>query len=313
MNYIIQGENISKRFSEHIALDDVSLKVPEGKVFGLLGPNGAGKTTLIRIINGIIKVDSGNVQLAKEDISEIAQTSIGYLPEERGLYKKMKVGEQLLYLAQLKGLSKTKANEQIEFWLKKFEISSWKNKTIEELSKGMAQKIQFIATVIHGPKLLILDEPFSGFDPINTELITKEILSLKEQGVSIILSTHNMNSVEELCDEILILNNGKVVLSGSVEDIKNSFTQHEFEITFTGNMISFTSSIWAGFEIIHHEILSNKRLKVIVRGSKESDINQLLQAVISSCKIWSVKEKIPTMHEIFIQQVTSESLTPADA
>lgn len=313
MSYIVQGENIRKSFSEHIALDGINLKVSKGKIFGLLGPNGAGKTTLIRIINGIVKVDDGNLQLEGNDLNEISQTFIGYLPEERGLYKKMKVGEQLLYLAQLKGLSKLEANEKITYWLNKFDISTWKNKNIEELSKGMAQKVQFIATVIHEPKLLILDEPFSGFDPINTELIKKEILALKEQGTSIILSTHNMNSVEELCDEILILNKGKIVLSGSMDEIKNQFIQNEFELVFTGNMMSFTAGIWTGFELIQHETLPNKRLKVLVRGGKESDINQLLQAVLPSCKIWSVKEKTPTMHEIFIQQVQNDSLIPSHA
>ncbi len=220
---ILRAENIVKRYRNHTALSGVNIAVPEGSIFGLLGPNGAGKTSLIRIINQITGPDEGTVYFRDEKLSPHHLSNIGYLPEERGLYKKMKVGEQSLYLARLKGMSKQEATRQLQIWFEKFEISGWWNKKIEDLSKGMAQKVQFITTVMHQPKLLILDEPFSGFDPINADLIKKEILRMKENGTTIIFSTHNMGSVEEMCDEIALINNSKVILDGKMSDIRKRF------------------------------------------------------------------------------------------
>lgn len=306
MTYVVLAKKLRKNFSNHLALDNVSFSLKKGTIFGLLGPNGAGKTTLIRIINGIINADGGSVKIDGKEVSDLAQLAIGYLPEERGLYKKMKVEEHLIYLGQLKNLSKKEAKEKTTHWLEKFGIDSWKNKTIEELSKGMAQKVQFIATVLHDPKLLILDEPFSGFDPINTELIKKEILELQEKGTSIILSTHNMNSVEELCDELALLNEGKILLQGSMTEIKKRFQNNQFELIFSGNMISLTAALWTGFELIKHEKLENNRLKVVVAGTTNNNINELLTAILPTCKVWEVKELIPSMNEIFIQQITAD-------
>ena len=305
MNYIIEADQVNKCFAEHQALKNVSIRVPKGEVFGLLGPNGAGKTTLLRIMNGIIKPDSGSVLFNQENLSFKTNSKIGYLPEERGLYKKMKVEEQLIYLAQLKGLTKKNALLKIQYWMDKLEISHWKNKTIEELSKGMAQKIQFIVTVIHEPELLILDEPFSGFDPINTELIKKEILELKKSGVTVILSSHNMNSVEELCSEISLLNFGEQVLSGTVDQIKKNAYKNEYEIIFEGNMISFTNALWSGFELVSHELIGKNKFRVIVKSVDGNAVNELLGALINSCKILSVNESLPSMNDIFIQNISA--------
>lgn len=303
MEYILKAQKINKYFSDYRALKNVSLSIPKGEIVGLLGPNGAGKTTFIRIINGILKADSGKVTFKGKELNEQHFQQIGYLPEERGLYKKMKVEEQLLYLTQLKGLDKKTALERIHFWMDKLDIKHWKNKTIEELSKGMAQKIQFVLTVLHQPDLLILDEPFSGFDPINAEIIKNEILELKNKGVSIILSTHNMNSVEELCTEILLMNKGENILSGNVNELKKSFYKEEFEIVFEGNMISFSTALWTGFELLHHEQIGKIRYKVIVRSLANLGVNELLTVLLSSCKIISVKEVLPSMNDIFIQQI----------
>lgn len=309
MSVILKAENLNKTFSSHQALKNVSVSVSKGEIFGLLGPNGAGKTTLIRIINGILKPDSGTVLFNGKPLTENFHHKIGYLPEERGLYKKMKVGEQLTYLAGLKGLDKKTAQERITFWMEKLEIQHWKNKTIEELSKGMAQKVQFVLTVIHQPELLILDEPFSGFDPINAELIKNEIIELKNNGVSIILSTHNMNSVEELCSEIMLMNKGENILSGKVEDIKKQFYQNEYEVVFEGNMISFTTALWTGFELVSHEQIGKNKIKAVVKSIGNLAINELLAVLLSSCRILSVGEVLPSMNDIFIQQIQAQSVT----
>jgi ABC-2 type transport system ATP-binding protein len=229
-NPIFRAEHVSKAYAGHVALRDVSISVAEGSIFGLLGPNGAGKTSLIRIINQITAPDSGNLWFGNERLQQHHLHRIGYLPEERGLYKKMKVGEQALYLAQLKGLSKKDALIKLKYWFEKFEIQTWWNKKVEELSKGMAQKVQFIVTVLHEPQLLILDEPFSGFDPINTNLIKSEILELRKKGTTIIFSTHNMGSVEELCDNIALINNAHVILEGNVTEVRNRFRSHVYEV-----------------------------------------------------------------------------------
>jgi ABC-2 type transport system ATP-binding protein len=297
---LFKAEHVEKQYANHLALNDVSIAVNEGNIFGLLGPNGAGKTTLIRIINQITAPDKGEIyfdgrQMKSEDIYKI-----GYLPEERGLYKKMKVGEQALYLAQLKGVSKSDALKKLKYWFEKFEIQAWWDKKVEELSKGMQQKIQFVTTVLHEPKLLIFDEPFSGFDPINTELLKKEILELREKGATIIFSTHNMESVEELCDDITLINNAKGILNGSVKDIKDNYKSNIFEIKlkdFKGII-----SVNSGFELLEEkEEHGNKLISVKVPENKSP--NELIQHITSFGTVVSFNEKIPRMNEIFIQVV----------
>lgn len=302
MEYLLEVQNIVKKFANHLALDDISINVPNGKIFGLLGPNGAGKTTLIRIINQITGPDSGIVLFAGEQLNPNHIADIGYLPEERGLYKKMKVGEQALYLAQLKGMTKYEAKTKLEYWFKKFEIEGWWNKKVEELSKGMQQKIQFIITVLHEPKLLILDEPFSGFDPINTNLIKKEILELKEKGATIIFSTHNMSSVEEICDHIALINQSKKILDGPINDVRGAYSSNLFEIQFKGNMIAFTNALWTGYELIEQREEAGINKVKIKRITKQST-NDLLGAIIPHVEVISINEIIPSMNDIFIDKV----------
>ena len=300
---LLRTENIVKNYASHLALDDVSITVPKQSIYGLLGPNGAGKTSLIRIINQITAPDSGKVYINNEILSAKHIADIGYLPEERGLYKKMKVGEQALYLAQLKGLDKQTAIKRLKYWFEKFEIESWWNKKVEELSKGMQQKIQFITTVLHEPKLLILDEPFSGFDPINANLLKKEIIELKNKGATIIFSTHTMSSVEEICDYITLINKSKKILEGSVKSIKEEFKTSTFEIEFKGNLLAFTNALWTNGELVHSES-DGDFAKAQVKLSPKSSTNSLLQAVIPHVEIVSVNEIIPSMNDIFIQKVT---------
>lgn len=305
MEYILEAKNIFKQYANHTALNDVSILVPKGKIFGLLGPNGAGKTSLIRIINQITAPDSGSILFNGEILNPLHIERIGYLPEERGLYKKMKVGEQALYLAQLKGLSKKDALKKLKYWFERFEIEAWWDKKIEELSKGMAQKIQFIVTILHDPELLILDEPFSGFDPVNADIIKQEILALKEKGTTIIFSTHNMGSVEELCDNIALINKSKCILSGSVKDIKNTYRTNTYKIGFKGNIISFTNTLWAGAELINqtkHEDIIETEVKLLHNNT----LNDLLKAILPYVEIHSVEELIPSMNDIFIQKVNEE-------
>lgn len=306
MSTLLSAENIVKTYASHTALNDVSIEVPKGSVFGLLGPNGAGKTSLIRIINQITGPDSGQVFLDGEKLAPKHIENIGYLPEERGLYKKMEVGEQAIYLAQLKGMSKSEAKGKLKEWFKKFEITPWWNKKVEELSKGMAQKVQFIVTVLHDPKLLILDEPFSGFDPINTNLIKSEILRLKESGSTIILSTHNMGSVEEICEHIALINNSRKILGGEVKQIQQDFKEGLYEITFKGNMVAFTNALWAGCELLDStqdgEYTTSK-----VRLINQESPNDIMKAVISEVEVFGLKEIIPSMNDIFIKQVEETS------
>ncbi|MFN3343030.1 MAG: ABC transporter ATP-binding protein [Flavobacteriales bacterium] len=305
--YILRAENIVKRYRNHTALSGVNIAVPEGSIFGLLGPNGAGKTSLIRIINQITGPDEGTVYFRDEKLSQHHLSNIGYLPEERGLYKKMKVGEQSLYLARLKGMSKKEATRQLQIWFEKFEISGWWNKKIEDLSKGMAQKVQFITTVMHQPKLLILDEPFSGFDPINADLIKKEILRMKETGTTIIFSTHNMASVEEMCDEIALINNSKVILDGKMSDIRKRFRSQVYEVEFNGNMIAFANALWAGFELLEREQVEPNHFRSRVKLLGNNTTNNLLSALIPHVEIRSVREIIPSMNDIFIEVVQSQN------
>jgi ABC-2 type transport system ATP-binding protein len=299
---ILSAKNIVKRYATHTALDDVSLEIPEQSIFGLLGPNGAGKTSLIRIINQITGPDSGELYFQGEKLTPKHVEQIGYLPEERGLYKKMEVGEQALYLAQLKGMKKSDAKKKLKYWFEKFEIDAWWNKKVEELSKGMQQKIQFIVTVLHEPKLLILDEPFSGFDPINANIIKNEILHLKEQGSTILFSTHNMGSVEELCDYIALINKSKKIVDGSVKDIRKAYKSNLFEVEFTGNMMGFTNSLWTFGKLGEHSV-DGEVCKAQVQLTPGSTSNQLLASILPVVEIQSYKEIIPSMNDIFISKV----------
>lgn len=301
--HILKAEHIYKHYGTYTALRDVSIAVKKGSVFGLLGPNGAGKTSLIRIINQITAPDEGTVYFDGQKLSSEHVARIGYLPEERGLYKKMSVGEQALYLARLKGMKKKDAQFELMKWFKKFEIESWWNKKVEELSKGMAQKVQFITTVIHQPTLLILDEPFSGFDPINANLIKNEILEMKNQGATIIFSTHNMSSVEEMCDDIALINKSQVILEGSVRDIRKKYAKNIYEVEFNGNMIAFANGLWAGFELLEKKTVENNHHIGTVKLLGNNTVNSLLQTLIPHVEIRGLKEVVPTMNDIFIETV----------
>ncbi len=306
MNPILEVKHINKNYANHVALKDVSLVVEPQKIFGLLGPNGAGKTSLIRIINQITGPDSGEVLFGGEHLSPKHVDYIGYLPEERGLYKKMSVGEQVMYLAQLKGLKKADAKAKLQQWFKKFEIEAWWDKKIEELSKGMQQKVQFIVTVLHEPKLLILDEPFSGFDPINAQLIKNEILELRDKGATIIFSTHNMGSVEELCDNIALINKSEKILDGSVKDIRKQYKSNTYTITFKGNLIGFTNALWAGAELLDKKSDEDVHT-VTVKMLRQNKPNDLLQAVINNSEILAFNEIVPSMNDIFISVVENKT------
>ena len=295
----VETRNVVKQYSGHLALDKVSIQVPEKKIFGLLGPNGAGKTTLIRIINRITAPDSGEVLFNNRPLQENDIYNIGYLPEERGLYKKMKVGEQAIYLAQLKGLSVLEAEKRLKVWFNKFNIQSWWNKKLEELSKGMQQKVQFIITVVHDPDLLIFDEPFSGFDHLNTELLKNEILELKEKGKTIIFSTHNMSSVEEICDEIALINRSKVVLSGNVEEVRSRYKNHTFKIQTTSENLMVDSTLC---EVVEHQRGYYTHLFRVKKLAAISN-SEFLAALLPNNEIISFEEEIPSMNDIFIQTV----------
>lgn len=297
--------NVTKQYAAHRALDDVTFDVPEGSVFGLLGPNGAGKTSLIRIINQITAPDSGSVHLNGKRLAPEHVRDIGYLPEERGLYKKMEVGEQAIYLARLKGLSRSEAIKKLRYWFEKFELKGWWKKKVEELSKGMQQKIQFIITILHEPGLLILDEPFSGFDPINANLIKDELLRLNMNGTTIILSTHRMESVEELCSHITLINNSKKVLNGEVSAIRKNYRTDTFEIIYEGNAVGFANSLWAGYELL--ESVQNDHLTTAtVRNLGNGSTNDLLAALLPNVTVHSFREVIPGMSDIFIRVVRGE-------
>ncbi|PKP27539.1 MAG: ABC transporter ATP-binding protein [Bacteroidetes bacterium HGW-Bacteroidetes-19] len=300
---IVEVQNVTKKYANHLALDNISLTIEKGSVFGLLGPNGAGKTTLIRILNQITAPDTGVVLFKERPIQKNDIELIGYLPEERGLYKKMKVGEQALYLAQLKGLPKKVALEKLVYWFKKFEIETWWNRKVEELSKGMQQKVQFITTIIHEPQFLILDEPFSGFDPINTNLLKHEILELKKNGTTIILSTHNMESVEEICDDIVLINKSKKVLEGHLSEIKQNFKNHQFEVAVEFPQNSNISIVDPSLFTILNTTQNDNLITWSVQLNNEVTGNQFLQHLLPLCNIVTFKEILPSMNEIFIKQV----------
>jgi len=300
---LFEAKNVSKQYGNQLALDNVSIAVPEQSIYGLLGPNGAGKTTLIRIINQITGPDSGELFLDGRKLKPEDVQLIGYLPEERGLYKKMKVGEQALYFAQLKGLSKAEAMRRLKYWFNKLEITEWWGKKVEELSKGMAQKVQFVTTVLHEPKLLIFDEPFTGFDPLNTKVVKNEILFLRERGATIIFSTHNMESVEELCDNITLINKAKAILEGSVDEIRSKWAANEYDLVIEGNVKIEGNG--------HYSILDNKleNNKSLIKLKTTSDIqtNDILQTVMKSGRVISFNPALPSMNEIFIRVVENRN------
>ena len=306
---LLKVENISKSYSEHQALTDVSMEIPEKTIFGLLGPNGAGKTTLIRIINQIIEADQGSILFDGTPLNADHIRSIGYLPEERGLYKKMKVGEQLIYLGQLRGLSMKESSKRAKAWCQKLEIIDWWSKKIEDLSKGMAQKIQFISTVMHEPKLIILDEPFSGFDPVNANLIKDEILDLRDKGATIIFSTHRMESVEQLCDHVAMINKSQKILDGSKVDIKEQFRDGSYFVEYKGGEVKSDS----GYELISTEDIGRGLKRSLIQYSAEGNPNDLLKQLIGQVEIHSFVERIPSMNDIFISLVKGENPELAEA
>ncbi|MDP4208778.1 MAG: ATP-binding cassette domain-containing protein [Bacteroidota bacterium] len=303
---IFKAEHIEKKYGDFLALDDVSISVPEGTIYGLLGPNGAGKTTLIRIINQIFAPDKGELFYKGRKMMPDDIFGIGYLPEERGLYKKMKVGEQSLYLARLKGMTRHDALKQLKYWFEKFEILGWWDKKVEELSKGMAQKVQFIVTVLHKPQLLIFDEPFSGFDPINATMLRDEILELRKNGATVIFSTHNMSSVEELCDNITLINKSKSILEGEVHEIKNRYKSDTYEISFKGNFDVIKEPLTSRFDLLEHKIVRDTNY-VKLKTFCQSHDNELLSLVMPHVHVTSFNEVLPSMNDIFIKVVGSSN------
>ncbi|MDA9089929.1 ABC transporter ATP-binding protein [Maribacter arcticus] len=309
MNHILVANEVTKQFGNHTALKNVSLEIPKNSIYGLLGPNGAGKTTLIRIINQITFPDKGSVYFDGELLKPEHISQIGYLPEERGLYKSMKVGEQALYLAQLKGLSKAEAKKRLKYWFEKLEIGDWWNKKIQELSKGMAQKIQFVVTVLHEPKLLIFDEPFSGFDPINANLIKEQILSLKDNGTSIIFSTHRMESVEELCEYIALIHKSEKILDGKLSDIKKAYKNNIFKVGLeTANQDVLISEVQDKFQLLSHDYdITEKQLNLTLQlPSKES--RAILDFLSTRANVNGFVESIPSANDIFIKTIQNKNI-----
>lgn len=302
MEYFIEAQHLVKKFEQHTALNDVSISIPKGQVFGLLGPNGAGKTTFIRIINRITVPDSGRVLFDGRPFEPSDVMRIGYLPEERGLYKKMKVGDQALYLAQLKGLTHREAKERLTYWFEKFDIMPWWNKKLEELSKGMQQKVQFVITVLHRPPLLIFDEPFSGFDPLNAELLKKEILALRDEGHTVVFSTHNMSSVEEVCDHFALINHAQVVLSGRVMDVRRQFRTGLYEVVTVGGTLAPDPT----YDIVSVEEQYDEH-RYVLRKKVDGSNSDWLSVLTRQAEVRLFAEQLPTMNDIFIQTVNSAS------
>ena len=300
---LLKIENVTKRFANHVALDDVSLTIPKGSIYGLLGPNGAGKTTLLRIINRITAPDTGKVLLDGKEITQDDVRLIGYMPEERGLYKKMKVGEQAIFFARLKGMSQRDATAKLKEWFGKFGIEEWWNKEVGDLSKGMAQKVQFITTVLHEPKLLIFDEPFSGFDPINANLLKSEILALRDKGATIIFSTHNMSSVEEVCDHITLIDKAKNILSGNVDDIRHKHGANIFGIDYRGSEESLLDALNGVCEIMESKPSPAGFNKMKIHIATDDQVRDVIAKANESVEIRSFSEMIPSMNDIFIRAV----------
>lgn len=306
MDSILQVEHISKSFTGHKALDDVSLDIPRGSVYGMLGPNGAGKTTMIRIINRITAPDSGRVLLDGRPVTDNDVRRIGYLPEERGLYKKMKVGEQAVFFARLKGLSRADARRQLKLWFEKFGIGSWWDRKVEELSKGMAQKVQFIITVLHEPSLLIFDEPFSGFDPVNAELLKNEILGLRDKGATVIFSTHNMSSVEEICDHITLINKSRNILSGTVDEVRRRHGENIFEVAYRGDSDALARAVAGRCEIVDGAGQGQAHGTMRLRPAEGTSVRDLIAALNEAVELRGFSEVIPSMNDIFIRAVNGE-------
>jgi ABC-2 type transport system ATP-binding protein len=302
---MLEISKITKTYGHQFALKDVSFALQEGEIFGLLGPNGAGKSTLIRIVNQIIEQNSGWIKYKNDLFRREHLRNIGYLPEERGLYRGMTVEEHGIFLGRLRGMSSKESKDALKYWLERFEIDEWRKKRIEELSKGMAQKVQFIFTVLHQPKLIILDEPFSGFDPLNVELIKKEIQSLKAQERTVLLSTHNMNSVEEICDRAVLLHKGEILLEGEVSELRNEYKTGHYVVRFEGNMIGFVNALWSGFQIIETREFGNNRFEADLELVGDSSIDTLMHVLIGHVKVEAIYEKLPGMQEVFIQAIES--------
>lgn len=306
---MLEISNLTKSYGQELALNQVSMELEPGEIYGLLGPNGAGKSTLIRIVNQILEANSGWIKFDKDLFRREHLKKIGYLPEERGLYRGMTVENHGIFLGKLRGMNTKEAKEALQYWLERFEITDWKKKRIEELSKGMAQKIQFIFTVLHQPKLIILDEPFSGFDPLNVELIKKEIQSLKAQGRTILLSTHNMNSVEEICDRAMLIHKGRTLLQGKVNELREENKDGTFTVRFEGMMLSFVNALWTGFEITETREFGNNRYEVDLIMRDENTINELMSVMIGQVKVEAIFEKLPGMQEIFIRSIETAQKT----
>jgi ABC-2 type transport system ATP-binding protein len=306
---MLEIDQITKRFQRRAALDDVSLSLHSGEIFGLLGPNGAGKTTLIRIINRIVGQDRGTVRFKGDLLQQKHLAHIGYLPEERGLYKNMTVEAHARFLGALRDMPKGDIDRALDYWLDRFDIQSWRKKRIDELSKGMAQKVQFICTVLHEPELLILDEPFSGFDPVNVELIKQELIEMKAKGKTILLSTHNMRSVEEICDRVALIHQSKKIMEGRVSELQEAAKNGEFAVKFRGSMIAFVNALWTGFELIDKEILGDDRFVARVRMRGDNRFEDLLKVLIGEVRIEAAWEVLPSMQELFINAVEGKLLT----
>ena len=306
---MLEIQEITKRYNRKLALDEVSLSLRQGELFGLLGPNGAGKTTLIRIINQIVEADSGTICFKGDLMQQKHLASIGYLPEERGLYKNMTVEAHAYFLGALRGLSKRDCEKALNYWLDRFDIQNWRKKRIEELSKGMAQKVQFICTVLHEPDLLILDEPFSGFDPVNVELIKQELLEMKARGKTIMISSHNMRSVEEICDRVALIHQSKKVLEGRVSVLQEERKTGEYAVKFRGTMIAFVNALWTGFELVDKEILGDDRFIAKVKMRGENSFEDLLKVLMGQVRIEAAWEVLPSMQDIFIQEVAPKKET----
>tara|TARA_B110000285_G_scaffold92044_1_gene105444 strand:+ start:1124 stop:2050 length:927 start_codon:yes stop_codon:yes gene_type:complete len=305
---MLEVKNIHKSFYRKEALSDLNLTVQKGEIFGLLGPNGAGKTTLIRIINRIVQQDSGSVRFDGNLMTNDDLSHIGYLPEERGLYKRMTVENHAIFLGRLRGLSKKDIMIKLDYWFEKFHVNSWRHKRIEELSKGMAQKVQFICAVLHEPKLLILDEPFSGFDPINVELIKQELIEMRAAGKTVILSTHNMKSVEEICDRAALIHESKKIAEGSISELQAEYKSGLYSIRFRGSMIAFVNALWTGFELIDKEILGDDKFVATVKMRRDNSFQDLLKVLIGQIEIEAAWEVLPSMQDVFIRKVSGDNL-----
>ena len=306
---MLEVQQLTKRFQRKAALEDVSLSLKTGEIFGLLGPNGAGKTTLIRVINRIVEPDTGIVRFKGDLLQQKHLAHIGYLPEERGLYRNMTVEAHAHFLGALRGMTKADIRQSLNYWLERFDCVSWRKKRIDELSKGMAQKVQFICTVLHEPDLLILDEPFSGFDPVNVELIKQELVEMKAKGKTILISTHNMRSVEEICDRVALIHQSKKIMEGRVSELQEAGRNGEYAVKFRGSMIAFVNALWTGFELIDKEILGDDRFVARVKMRGDNQFEDLLQTLIGQVKIEAAWEVLPSMQELFIAAVQPKEAT----